>query len=563
MQSLTVPIHCESSPLVTVNPPRVYLDGDYRADIRLRCLRLETAPRFGSAELLYEAQPTVASPAGLPRIGQSVLIRPSAGEGRSEFHGRVVSTARVETGGESSWQVGVESALAGRLGRFTGGRRARVGDKTVWQAVSRLSFNTTPDERMSVSVHTFSRRACRLFQSGGERWNVGEVLAYVFANHAPQDLDVPDREECLCLAGHVDAGECTIATGQGLGDLLGELADRAGLRLRAVRVGLGLALYRPGRHGRRLDLSRQQPGSLVRPGLTTVGGLDSSTRAEEQSPPIRLRGAVKRYESTFELQPGWTTPAEVPAYHETTLSEASSADAQLYRTWVLNEHGRHDDVAAFDCSSLSAEDFLMDRARRFEPCVSIDDEGRSRGIVVEYRTGAEGTWRSWPGVVHLAGEQCAVTLAEAFLPSDYFQAVQAGEASLRVTASVASDRRVEVFLPGNPSAETEVRDLPAQAGWGAVCPGSLFAPSTTQTTVLVDGTPCLRRLAESMRQSRPRGRSWKMELPWCDLSVSVGARVESATGRTSALASGSDEAHVFAVEHEFEDVQRTWLWVEA
>jgi len=572
MQTVTLPSQDEPAGVIPCCPPRVCVNGVRRRDLQVRTWRLEPAPDFGEVQLTMQDSASEVRPPGLaaigslPEVGSDVLVRPAWEFGAAEFRGFVARHDVSADAIDAKSIAVVRHQLVAKTASPLLGRWELDDGAVVWTRRRTVRFNVSSRTRMSPARCDFGLRRAPVFDASdtARSWTVGSTVAYLIAAHLPAGVEAPTAEELHRLAGDVDLGEYE-ADDTSLADLLVTIAGRAGLRIRSARNGLGLVVYRPGCAGRRRRLLVQTDGetlSTVRNNLTAIA-LSLGRRPARR--PIRVLGGRKRYEATFTLQPGWDASLETTRWRDFLRGESSAGNERrwVYRRWVLNEHGRYDDVPPGDLPGLLGEDFQIHRARAFLACVSTDAEGNGYGVIVEYRVSPSASWRRWAGPVWVARDECAVVLDGDALPGDYFAAVAAGQAELRVTASVESDQRIEFSLPGDPGWSEDVRDLSSRASWLAVHPASVFHTGGLLSTVVRDDTSRLAAHARSVAEANRGGSEVTVDLAWVDPSCHVGDVVERLDGPDVELSSRPDcTLSVRSVRHEFERTQTTQLVLE-
>ncbi len=230
---------------------------------------------------------------------------------------------------------------------------------------------------------------------------------------------------------------------------------------------------------------------------------------------------------------------------------------------MLNEHGRYEGVTPFDFATISAEDFLVRKPREFLQCVSTDANNVSWGIVVEFRLWAQDPWASWNEPIWTWEQECSITLG-GNLSEEFLAAAAAGEAEVRVTGSVESDRRVEAWIDGDPGLPAEVHDLSAQASWWAVHQDSIFYTGVgAPPTVLRNDRPRLESFASRRKNIAARSTRATITLGWVDLSCCVGDIIERVDGRGLELSSQPHaQAAVTSVRHDFGETQQSRLVLE-
>ena len=267
-----------------------------------------------------------------------------------------------------------------------------------------------------------------------------------------------------------------------------------------------------------------------------------------------MLGCRKRYECTFPLHAGWDAARETAHYRDFVRDESADwpAVADVFRKWVLNESGRYSaapfGLDRYDFAAISAEDFLLAVPRRLEQCLSADGAGNSLGVVVEVSCDAGLTWRRYGGPVRVSAQECSVWLADDALPADYFAAAVGHTARVRVTATVASDRRLSVKIAGDAGDGSVVARL-ARAGWAKVNPGSIFYGQSAYAADERDDTARLEQWARRLSEAGGAA-AGEFTLAMLDVGRNVGDLVPQVQGRGLDLAVAPGFVpHVVAVEH--------------
>jgi hypothetical protein len=181
---------------------------------------------------------------------------------------------------------------------------------------------------------------------------------------------------------------------------------------------------------------------------------------------------------------------------------------------------------------------------------------------VEVSADAGASWRRWSGPVRIAAGRCDVILGGDELDGDYFRAAAAGEARVRVTATVASDARLVVEIEGNAGAGRQVVSASDAGRWARVSPASVFAETEGLGEPLEeDDTERLEAIARRHVEASS-GVEAKLTLAWCEPAWAVGDVVGEVGGRGLSLFSAPGvHPQVTRVRHEFDDSQRTILTV--
>jgi hypothetical protein len=555
--------------------PEVYVDGQRRRDLKVLTWEALGPPVFGRIVLALHrgAQPTRAvqmeEVADLPPIGAAVQVRPQGLREAVEFVG-VVSAHRLELAedGEALAAV-VEHRLSQALSAVITSRWHLIGGQATAIPDARVRFNE--DGLASDALVQLAGRSTRLFDAAAtaRRWTVADALAYLLATAVPSTLTVPTRSELQGLAGGIDAGTLEV-TGLGAAEALARVAARAGLEIRSSRRGLGLEVYRPGASGRSAEIALQPPGRALDLSQTNLWRGQVVLRRRPARRPVLALGAAKRYEATFTLAPGWDPALATTRWRDVARSHSPDWPllADVYRKWVLNEHGWYT-VAPWllpvgDLSILSTADFRLLRPRMLLPCLSCNRNGASLGVVVEVRCGSDGPWGPWPGPLWISRDECAVYLGGDALPAEFFQAAAEGVASVRVTATVEADARLATDLAGDPELTTAVVDVSDLVRWQKVHASSIFAGRSGLGPANVrDDSQALEELARCHSEVVSSALRGTATLGWVDVSCHVGDTVEQVRNRSIELRPSPQRlAFVRSVRHDFGPAQTTTIELE-
>jgi hypothetical protein len=534
------------------------------------------APFFGQAEMalhpsrLSAGKGRIEDLSELPPVGARILIRPAQSSGGAEFQG-IITAHRVELTENSEILVAeADHLLRHLLSSKLMTRWEMVGQEAVEVPAERIRFNTGQTCLASASTIEVRKRSARIFDSStsSHRWSVADALGYLIAATVPEDVESPGLDELEQLTAHAELGELDI-TGKTAAEALVEVAHRGGLELRASREGIGLVLYRPGRDGRRSSVCLQSPGESLFPARSNFWRGSLRLRRRPSRRTVTALGERKRYESTFQLKGGWDESLETPRWRDFTRSESETWPqlANVYRKWVLNEHGWYCpapwQLDVYDFSSISADDFLVLAPRRFIPCLSADRTGTSLGVAVEFRCSSTDDWRQWALPVWVASDECAVYLGGDCLPGEFFQAAVDHTVELRVTATVEADTRLTAEVPGDPGSLREILDFSSQAAWRKVHSGSVFfGDDGLGQPHERDDTNRLVHLARRSAEAISTSTEAELTLGCIDTSYLVGDIIERIDGRGLELAGNPDaKPFVLSVRHDFADCQSTTLIV--
>lgn len=557
-------------------PASIYIDGARRRDLELLSWHRRPAPDFDRATLALSPNGPAAQAARfgdsnrLPPIGARVaIVYPPHSDGE-RFVGVVASHGMTVSEQAELLTAECEHELAGQLGgeitsfwQFSGGGAVEL-------PAARVRFNTGTNELAGSEPITLAGRTCRVFDAGvtARPWTVADALAYLLAIGVPAEAVTPSLAELESLAGHVDLGALEV-TGRPMAAVLADVAARGGLLVRGADGAGGLVVFRPGESGRRRTVRLQPPGSQLSTAATNLWQGQVRIRRRPARPSVLALGSRKRYESTFTMRPGWDASLESSRWRDFVRSHSGHWPrlADVYRKWVLNEHGWYAggpwNLPVHSFAGIAAADFTLAGARRLLPCLSTDDEGRSLGVVVEVRCGDGEPWRRWRGPLWVSEDECAIYLGGDTLPGEFFQAAAAGDASVRVTASVEADARLMAEVGGDANAPRLVVDLFNRAGWRQVDAGSVFhGSSDVGAPAELDEGDVLAALARQHAESAAGATQAELTLGWVDTSFRVGDIIERIDGRRLELSSNPDSRPVVtAVLHEFGSTQTTHLIV--
>ncbi len=576
MQTLTLAPTSPPATIIRSRPTRVYVNGRRRRRLEVVSWESLPAPEFGGATLALSLPgPTrqaqdMSDHTRLPSIGAEVCIRPGLRCGGSRMRGTVAAHV-VEIHEERERAVAiVRHLLADLLAGTIAGRWELKDAETIEIESTRVCFNSGPSGFASPAVVSVAGLETRVFSGDAQavRWSVADALAYLFATAAPARVRTPDPDELDQLAGELDLGRVDV-TGMPAGEALVKVAGAGGLAIRSARGGLALVVYRPGRSGRRRRVRLQRSGSGLSLSRSNLLRGSITFRRRPSRPAVLAIGQPRRYESTFELSRGWDTSLETYRWRDFVRSKSQDwpTVCDVYRKWVLNEHGRYAGspwgLSTHDFSDISADDFRTPAPREFLPCISAGDNAQSLGIVVEYRCAYYAAWRRWTGPAWCSSDECAVYLGGDALPGDYFRAAVEQEVEVRVTACVDADARLAAEIAGDPNLPRKVIDYSARAAFRRVHETSAFHERAAAGHADErDDSELLRRLARRHAQILSHADDVKLVLAWIDTTFHAGDIIGRIDGRALELSSNPDSrAFVRSVRHEFGRTQTTTIEV--
>ena len=287
----------------------------------------------------------------------------------------------------------------------------------------------------------------QVLQEQGLPWTVGAALQTVSAFSGLNlsiDLLPPDIANAP-LTKSVDLGDAISASLADFLDTYGLIIQRA-MKFESGRV-TETRVVRTTTNTRRVELAWADGSHIHGQPLT----LSSHGQSRQARPWIaEADGAI--IESTFELVHGWDSALE--GQSDATYSRDGNSNfvpyANVYRLWVLNEDGQftgppYNQGPAFDLATFFTTEPLRPQLLTWKDNLTLDDTGARLPPIVEISTDAGQTWTSYPGIVNLAFNRAAVYLDDATLPAGYLAAAKAGQAKLRITASLQHPARMRIL----------------------------------------------------------------------------------------------------------------------
>ena len=392
METLTLASATTPQRAVRCHTPSVYLSGQRSRRLAVESWQVLPAPVFGLAKLRWlpsaEMPPEgrIEDIMALPPVGTEILIRPAAGSGGGEFPG-IICAHHVEATENGEILIAeARHVLAQRLSTRLASRWHLIAGTLTEAKPTNVTFNGGSDTYASPALFEFNKRSARAFDASAsaQKWSAADALGYLIATAVPQYVETPGIEELEQLAGGIALGTLDV-TGKTAAEALVEVAHRAGIEIRASRHGLGIVFFRPGRDGRHGPVRLQKAGQSLWPDKTNLWRGRISFRRRPARRQIIAFGERKRYESTFQLKAGWDASLEGSRWRDFVRSESENWPqlANVYRKWVLNEHGWYNSspwqLDVHDFSTVSGDDFCLHVPRRFLPCLSTDPVGSSLG----------------------------------------------------------------------------------------------------------------------------------------------------------------------------------------
>ena len=572
MSQLTIPAALDRS-VMPACAAGVWIDDRRRHDLVVLHVEQFPGPQFGQATVaVHEAAAQKIrrpSPESLPAIGCSAVIATGPGGADVLLYGVVVAHG-VQMGDDGEQFTARIAHRFSRLFNESLTRRYHHHPSgPVEVADVSVRFNTDATALASQLPVTLNGRVCRLFDAGltAQPWTVADALAYLLAAYGPQDVEAPSLDQLADLAGPLELASLDL-TGRSVYDALATVAGQAGLCLRSSADGCTLVFYRPGRDGPCRRICLQAPGQSLHLDRTNLyrGAIAFARRPAR--PTLLLLGGRKRFEATLSLQGGWD-PQVIPSRWRDTVRSLSGdwpTYADVFRKWVLNEHGWYSgppwQLPVCDFQAVSADDFLVQAPRPLLPCLSTSPAGQSLGVVVELRLDTDQPWRRWRGPLWVSQAQAAIYLGGDALPADYYEAALAGLVQMRLTAIVQADTRLSLRVAGDPGCPAQVVEMPS-ARWARVSGTSIFYQlEGLGPPAECDDSPLFCAYVEAQAPLAAQACQARLTLGWIDPVFMPGDLIERVQGRPLELRGSTDLApYVASVRHDFQN-QFTELLVE-
>tara|TARA_R110002167_G_scaffold61913_4_gene174901 strand:- start:4835 stop:6835 length:2001 start_codon:yes stop_codon:yes gene_type:complete len=218
--------------------------------------------------------------------------------------------------------------------------------------------------------------------------------------------------------------------------------------------------------GDTVSVHMQRPGETINNLLTSLSEFRASYNISDLANQIKVVSSPIQFEATFELYKGWSQDDDDLELHQLK----KGGDGSLYdtkrdvgRRWVLNEARDHDSLrdendgkgAAELAANLEQDNGLTyanAKRRKFQECFSINPDGESSGIIVEWFNSdlsdddnPDGRWETveWPFSV--LEKECGIYFEGATPPEELWALINddPSKARVRITAMVEGDIRDE------------------------------------------------------------------------------------------------------------------------
>jgi hypothetical protein len=562
--------HAMSRPAVMdAARPCVYVDGRRHYGLQVTRWTRRPLPVGDQVELTIWAGESVTESEDLrdlPAIGTHVDI--DWGEwGTHRFVGVVSEHTTVIGERGEGLAARLRSRLADALDQPVVGRWQLSDDRPTFLMSGQVAFNADSRSLASAYPVPVGSRTSPVFETQdgpSRRWMVADALAYLLMAGLPGEFWCPSHVELCQRGGGVDAGEYAPGDAS-LGEALAQVAARGGMSLRISNDGMGVVAYRPGIEGSLRRIGLQASGESLDPDQSNVWQATVNYTAGASRPGVLAIGDLKQYEATFPLQPGWDPERASDRWRDVARGFAEDwlATGDVYRKWVLNEHGQNSWATdRFDFSAIAPEAFPLRIARRFEPCLTTGGDGQSVGVVIEVSLDGGVTYERWSGPAWVSDDECAVYLGGQTLPADYFQAAIDDLAAVRVTATVSADTRLYAMDPGDHGLPRKTVRTPG-LGYRKIHHLSVLGKSEAAYRVGErDDASLLGSIARRVNVAAGKAVDASITFGWIGPTCQVGDRVDRVEGRALELGSHAEAmGAIVSVTHDLLE-QTTHVEVE-
>jgi hypothetical protein len=405
--------------------------------------------------------------------------------------------------------------------------------------------------------------------TAGKPWSYAEVINYLFCRHVPNgQLQTPSIEQLRTLTEDQVVRDLDV-TGLSLIGALCRCCERIGLRFkfvpRPVPTGPAQAIvfYRSGM-GRAVELNCQPRREQFSISKTNVLSVHSRRNFWPVTHKYIGQGDFKVYEATFDLVKAWDPAGESTNYGD--FSPSTNGDfykvKNVYRKWCLNEAGGYSGAPynqgdAFDFSKIFESSNFACRHRRFQPCLTTDNQGRSMGYFLQVSFDNGLYWRQYLYAFNILLDECGIWLSSDQLDFDTWVAALKGVLKFRIIASVVSDERLSCVVADGPVDSTapvveHVITLPRQFKYRKVSNRSIFANACDDALGVPDEIDDTTALFEFVRK-RAEDTSEIVETadvrtPYLILDYQVGDRIGVSPESRDLLRCRSDNRSVACIE---------------
>ncbi len=484
----------------------VYIDGQYYDRLTVEKITSAAEPDFSKAEMSFYAGNDINCNQIAP--GQSVAIKTMFESGVGEsvpqelclFAGTVEEIKnRTET--ENSFAKITARDYSAKMERkIVFGRNTVREDETIFLPGLETVFNPDGKPNASKVTTTDNYRNYTVFSTdeiASKYFTCAEAIYYIMCQHIPfGQIAIPTAEwlEELCQ-NHIIRD--VNVTGLTVTAALQRCCRQVGLKFKfspidsKAAVMQAITFFRPG-CGAEIEVDFPKNNEKITSLKTNIISAKQTIKTDFIK-RYTVQGDFKTYEATFELVRAWDSSLEDSDYDR--FSPLTNQNFQqvrnVYRKWCLNEAGDYSKIPynqgeAFDFSKIFENAYIKKR-RRFYPCISADENGKSLGYKLEISYVGGDYWWDYPGGFDLLLDECGVWISDQQIEHDMWFAILKGLLKFRITACVISDERITaVACDGQTESSAEIVDkmtmLPSRFKYRKISPYSVFYNNSKNTT---------------------------------------------------------------------------------
>ena len=478
------PEQCSLAPAMN---PVVYVDGCLCPYLIVNEISLAGNPAFSSAELCYSEAAVpgnnineidiVNTLAVGRRISICQVYDKGVGQSISDvaglFEGTIECVERQMDGKGCVIKV-TASDFSTRLDcAAVHGQRVYVSeDDTLFVDGFETVFNLDSAGNCCSESITHEGKNYHVFSSSddnGKMWSLAEITLYLLSEYLPLgQIEIPSLSQLEAIMAYRFADELDVE-GYSLLEALEKICEQGHLQFRFVsRLGnegasVGIVFYRPGQ-GRSVELNIQRKGEALDISRTNIYKYNSN-RCWPVANRYVGKGEMKVFEATFDLIRAWDPALEGGVYEDYSTTSSSFEMVQdVYRKWCLNEAGDYtflpyDQGQPFDFTRVFESSEYLNRRRSFYESLSYNSDGKSVGYYLEVSYNAGQNWEEYSGQFQVLKDQCGIWLSTGELGTSMWNALQAGDFKIRITASVESDERLTCeYSDGPVNSTTDVEE---------------------------------------------------------------------------------------------------------
>jgi hypothetical protein len=473
------------------------------------------------------------------------------------FTGVIIQGQADVTGkGEEVEIVAVDESAYKSSTAIDGVRGLGYQDKTVYIRSNEAVFNPNGKGNCSLEVVSVNGKNYHVFDLNTRTacyWTCAAAIRYIAGEYLPES--VVSLSSLAAMESLIGGRLLRDVDVFGLSPLaaIDRLCQRVGLHYRIVHVSGAageikevLQFYRRGQ-GRQIFLHHQKPGRVL--DTTRTNLVSCRLKIDRAGTSIQAigRGALKRFEGTFDLVEGWDQSQEMENYelYSPVTNDEFADYRDVFRKYVLNETGEYGDQfygegEAYDLSGLFSTDNYSLRPRRFWPCLSRSLGGESFGYYLEVSYDGGESWGPYGGAFNILLEECGIYLSSNQLDPQVWAAIYDDKLRFRITASIDSDETLEAIICDGPvdctrGVRTVIFDLGNEYKYRQVRPGSIFAGSSAIETGppdVVDDSENIRgQLREQLARVRQDELAGTVKLTFVRPEVWPGDVVRQISGR--------------------------------